>query len=113
MSDANPMLLVVINIGTAIFVVGLAFILNGVKDQMKQFHADLKQFSADLKDLNDAVLGKYSLRAEAEVREEKIWQEFHKLRTKLQDHETKIAVLSAVSHQEFAEPHRPRSSDKE
>ena len=106
MSDVNPVLLVVINIGTAIFVAGLAFILNGVKDQMRQFGVDLKH-------LNDAVLGKYSLRAEAELREEKIWVEFHKLRTKLQAHETKIAVLSAVSHSEFAEPHRPRSSDKE
>ena len=106
MNDVNPMLLVVINIGTAIFVVGLAFILNSVKDQMRQF-------SLDLKHLNDAVLGKYSLRAETEIRDDKIWEEFHKLRTKLQSHETKIAVLSAVSHQEFSEPHRPRSSDKE
>jgi len=79
-------LLVVVNIGTALVVVLLAYILNGLRDSFRQL-------SADLKGLNDAVLGRYMSREEIERRMKEYSDKAYALRGEIYEARMRIAVL--------------------
>ena len=105
--DINPTM-IIINIGTAIFVAVLAFVLNGMREGQKELRGEMRHLAGELKELSDAVLGKYKLTVDVNAEHDKIWSEFHKLRGRLQTHETKLAVLESKAHDEFSAGARGR-----
>ncbi len=94
----NETVAMIVNIGTACFVALLAFVMNGMRDQMNRLESSFRL-------LNDAVLGKYVTKEEFNKYMgecDRKWEELekttlHKIRGKLQEHETEIEVIQAVT----------------
>lgn len=78
--------LVIINIGTALVVAMLSFIMNGLR-------ASFGELSKDLKDLNNAVLGRYMSREEIEKRLYEMRERNHEMAAQLHELKTRLAVM--------------------
>lgn len=85
-------LLVILNIGTALAVLLLGFILNSMR-------ASFAELSKDLKTLNDAVLSNYMQREEVESRLREQRDRIHNVADAVQEARLRLAVLEAEGKQ--------------